>query len=103
MMCTQGTHYGHGEDWYSGNFAKTLADYLECGKPLTIAGHRETLGGYIPTQKRDRNAERHAFRAAAEELDAKIAGWGAREEELMSEYKEIRSAGRVRKRKRNGR
>jgi antitoxin (DNA-binding transcriptional repressor) of toxin-antitoxin stability system len=82
-------------------FRENLADYLESGKPLAITRHGETLGFYIPAQKRDRNAELQAFRAAAKELDAMIEGWGASEEELMSEYKEIRRAGRARKR--NGR
>jgi hypothetical protein len=34
------------------------------------------------------------MRAAAKELDAMIATWGASEDELMQEYKEIRRASR---------
>jgi hypothetical protein len=41
-----------------------------------------------------------AMRAAAKELDAMIATWGAPEDELMGEYKEIRRA--AREKKRNG-
>lgn len=37
-------------------------------------------------------------RAAAKELDATIASWGACEDELMGEYKEIRQAFREKKR-----
>jgi hypothetical protein len=38
------------------------------------------------------------MRAAAKELDAMIAAWGASEDELMREYKEIRRASREQKR-----
>lgn len=79
-------------------FRENLAGYLESGRPLAITRHGETLGFYIPAQKRSRKAEVEAMRAAAKELDAMIAGWGASEDELMREYKEIRRAGRARKR-----
>jgi len=54
----------------------------------------ETLGFYIPAQRRTRKAEFEAMRAAAKELDAMIENWGASEQELMREYKEIRRADR---------
>jgi len=41
-----------------------------------------------------------AMRAAAKDPDEMIASWGAGEEELMEEYKEIRRA--AREKKRNG-
>jgi antitoxin (DNA-binding transcriptional repressor) of toxin-antitoxin stability system len=77
---------------------ENLAGYLESGRPLAITRHGETLGFYIPAQKRSRKAEVEAMRAAAKELDAMIASWGASEDELMREYKDIRHAGRERKR-----
>ena len=49
-------------------------------------------------QKRDRKAELEAMRAAAKELDAMIASWGATEDELIAEYKQIRRAAREKKR-----
>ncbi len=82
-------------------FRENLADYLEAGKPLAITRRGETLGFYIPAQKRNPEAELEAFRAAARELDEMIASWGASEEELMAEYQEIRRT--ARERKRNGR
>ena len=75
-------------------FRENLAGYLEAGKPLAITRHGETLGFYIPAQKKSRKAEVDAMRAAAKELDAMIAAWGAPEDDLMQEYKEIRRAGR---------
>jgi len=79
-------------------FRQNLAGYLESGRPLAITRHGETLGFYIPAQKRSRKAEVEAMRAAAKELDAMIAAWGTSEDELMREYKDIRRAGRERKR-----
>lgn len=79
-------------------FRENLAGYLEAGKPLAITRHGETLGFYIPAQKKSRKAEVEAMKAAAKELDAMIAAWGASEDELMQEYKEIRRASREKKR-----
>lgn len=79
-------------------FREKLAGYLESGTPLAIMRHGETLGYYIPAQKRSRKAELEAMRAAAKDLDAMIASWGASEDELMEEYKGIRGAAREKKR-----
>jgi hypothetical protein len=82
-------------------FRENLAGYLESGTPLAIMRHGETLGYYIPAQRRSRKAELEAMRATAKDLDEMIASWGASEEELMEEYKGIRQA--VREKKRNAR
>ena len=79
-------------------FRENLAGYLEAGTPLAIMRHGQTLGFYIPAQKRDRKAQLEAMRAAAKELDAMIASWGASEDELMAEYKQIRRTAREKKR-----
>lgn len=80
-------------------FRENLTGYLEGGRPFAITRHGETLGFFIPAQKRSRKAEVDAMRAAAKELDAMIAQWGASEDELMQEYKEIRRTSREEKRK----
>lgn len=79
-------------------FRENLAGYLEAGQPLAITRHGETLGFYIPARKKSRKDAGEAMRAAAKELDSMIAAWGASEEELMQEFKEIRRASRERKR-----
>ena len=79
-------------------FREKLADYLESGAPLAITRHGETLGFYIPAQKRSRKAELEAMRAAAKDLDEMIASWGASEDELMEEYKGIRRTEREKRR-----
>ena len=80
------------------DFRERLAGYLESGTPLAIMRHGQTLGYYIPAQKRSRKAELEAMRAAAKDLDGMIASWGAGENELMEEYKGIRQAAREKKR-----
>jgi hypothetical protein len=82
-------------------FRENLAGYLESGTPLAIMRHGETLGFYIPAQRRSRKAQLEAMQAAAKDLDEMIASWGAGEEELMKEYKEVRRT--AREKKRNGR
>lgn len=75
-------------------FRENLASYLESGKPLAITRHGETLGFYIPAQKRDRQAQIKAMRAAAQELGQMISSLDAGEEQLLEEYKQIRRKGR---------
>jgi hypothetical protein len=75
-------------------FRDNLAGYLESGAPLAIMRHGETLGFYIPAQRKSRKAELEAMRAAAKDLDEMIASWDVPEEELMEEYKKIRQAAR---------
>ena len=79
-------------------FREKLAGYLESGTPLAIMRHGQTLGYYIPAQKRSRKAELEAMRAAAKDLDKMIASWSAGEDELMQEYKAIRQAAHEKKR-----
>ena len=79
-------------------FRENLAGYLEGGRTLAITRHGETIGFFIPAQKRSRKTEVEAMRRAARELDAMIAAWGASEDELMQEYKEVRRASRETKR-----
>jgi len=79
-------------------FRENLAGYLESDQPLAITRHGETLGFFIPAKKRSRAAELEAMRAAAKDLDEMIASWGASEDELMDEYKQIQRSAREKKR-----
>ena len=79
-------------------FRERLAGYLESSTPLAITRHGETLGFYIPAQKRSRKAEVEAMRAAAKDLDEMIASWGASEDELVEEFKGIRRSAREKRR-----
>ena len=79
-------------------FREKLAGHLESGTPLAITRHGETLGFYIPARKRSRKADLAAMRAAAKDLDQMIAAWGATEDQLMEEYRELRRAARAKRR-----
>ncbi len=79
-------------------FRENLAGYLEGRRALAITRHGETVGFYIPARKHNCKAEVEAMRAAAKELDAMIASWGAPEDDLIDEYKNIRNTARARKR-----
>ena len=79
-------------------FRENLAGYLESCAPLAIMRHGETIGFYIPAQKRSRTAELEGMRAAAKDLDEMIAAWSVGEDELMEEYKKLRQAAREKKR-----
>ena len=81
-------------------FRENLAGYLESDQPLAITRHGETLGFYIPAQKRSRTAELEAMRAAAKDLDEMIASWSASEDELMDECEQIQRSAREKKRNR---
>ena len=84
-------------------FRENLAGYLESGTPLAIMRHGETLGFFVPAQKRTRQAQLEAMRAAARDLDSMIAAWNdsdsvPTEDSLMEEYKSIQRTARQRKR-----
>jgi len=99
LECVQWVHNMESVKIGIREFRENLAGYLESDKPLAITRHGETLGFYIPAQKRSREAELDAMRAAARDLDEMIASWGATEDELMDEYKQIHRS--VREKKRN--
>src|SRR5437588_902962 len=98
LECVQSVHNMEAVKIGIREFRENLAGYLESGTPLAIMRHGETLGFYIPAQKRSRKAELEAMRAAARDLDEMIASWGAGEDELMAEYKEIRRSAREKRR-----
>ena len=98
VKCVQGVHNMETQKIGIREFRENLAGYLESGTPLAITRHGETLGFYIPAQKRNRKAELEAMRAAARDLDEMMASWGATEDELMDEYKAIRRSAREKRR-----
>lgn len=79
-------------------FRENLSGYLEGGQPLAITRHGETLGFFIPANKRSRTEQIDAMRAAAKDLDAMISTWGASEDDLMKAYNEIRRTSQEKKR-----
>ena len=52
-------------------FRENLAGYLEGGRSLAITRHGQTLGFFIPAQRRNRKAELEAMRAAGLDVEVK--------------------------------
>jgi len=75
-------------------FREQLAAHLESDTPLVITRHGQTIGYYIPVRPRPRVEEVEALRNAARALDSLIRAGGASEEELVTEFKQLRRRGR---------
>lgn len=92
-------NHGNRKDWRARVPGESCrVPRLEAGKALAITRHGETVGFYIPAQKKSRKAEVEAMRAAAKELDSMIAAWGVSGDELLEEFQELRRAGREKRR-----
>jgi len=70
-------------------FRERIASFLESDSPVAVTRRGETLGVYVPTRrKRPKAAEISELRAAAERLAKVMAGLD--EEELVTEFHELR-------------
>jgi antitoxin (DNA-binding transcriptional repressor) of toxin-antitoxin stability system len=80
-------------------FREQLAQYLESEVPIAVTKHGRTVGLYIPLRNRPADEDLAALRAAGRRLDEWMAGPDVTEDELVTEFKARRKAGR---RKRGG-
>lgn len=80
-------------------FRMQLATYIESQKPLAITRHGETIGYYIPTRPKPKQSDIQALRKAGTKLDKLIAASGAKQEEMVQEFKELRRHGKRKKAK----
>jgi PHD/YefM family antitoxin component YafN of YafNO toxin-antitoxin module len=70
-------------------FRERIASFLESDTPVAVTRHGETVGVYIPTQrKRPKTAEVGELKAAADRLAKLLAD--VDEEEVVAEFKRIR-------------
>jgi antitoxin (DNA-binding transcriptional repressor) of toxin-antitoxin stability system len=76
-------------------FRENLSGYLESPTPVAITRHGETIGFYVPTRRRPREADLEALRRAGDRLSELIAASGASEEELVNEFKALRETRRA--------
>jgi hypothetical protein len=75
-------------------FRERIASFLESDTPVAVTRRGETLGVYIPTPRRKRNAaERSELKAAADRLAEVLAD--VDEEELVAEFKQMRRRGKA--------
>jgi PHD/YefM family antitoxin component YafN of YafNO toxin-antitoxin module len=74
-------------------FRERISSFLESDTPVAVTRRGETLGVYVPTRRKQRKkAELSELKAAADRLASALADID--EEELVTEFKELRRRGR---------
>ena len=71
-------------------FRENLASYLESQTPVTITRHGATIGIYVPTPRKPKEADLQALRAAGERMQSLIAAAGVTDDEIVAEWKNTR-------------
>ena len=77
-------------------FRENLSSYLESATPVAITRHGATIGIYIPTKPRPKQADLEALRTAGEKMQELIAAAGTTEDELVANFKRLRRERRSR-------
>lgn len=78
-------------------FRENLSSYLESKKPVAITRHGATIGIYVPTKPKPSQADLEALRVAGEKMQQLIAEAGTTEEELVADFKKMRTKRRIHK------
>lgn len=74
-------------------FRERIATFLESETPIAVTKHGETVGVYVPTRRKRRNAaELSALKAAADRLAAALKDID--EEEFVAEFDTLRRRGK---------
>jgi len=75
-------------------FRERIATFLESDTPVAVTRRGETLGVYVPTRRRGRRmtADLSELKAAADRLAEALSD--VDEEELVSEFKQLRRRGK---------
>jgi len=74
-------------------FRERIASFLESETPVAVTRRGETLGVYVPTpRKRSKTADLPELKAAADRLARALKDID--EEELVTEFKQLRRAGK---------
>lgn len=74
-------------------FRERIASFLESESPVAVTRRGETLGIYVPTRRnRPKAADVSELKAAADRLAEALAD--TNEEELVAEFKQLRSRGK---------
>lgn len=72
-------------------FRAHLQQYVLTSSPVAITRHGETIGYYIPTKIHTENSDINALKQAATKLDKLLVEYGVSEEELFTDYRELKS------------
>lgn len=78
-------------------FRENLSSYLESKTPVAITRFGATIGIYVPTKPKPRQADLEALRTAGEKMQELIAAAGTTEAELMEDFKKLRRERRAQK------
>jgi hypothetical protein len=76
-------------------FRENLSSYLESKTPVAITRHGATIGIYVPTKPKPRQADLEALRAAGEKMQELIAAAGTTEDEVVADFKKLRRERRM--------
>ena len=71
-------------------FRNNLAKYLSATEPVAVMRHGQTVGYFLPTQKKPEQAELESLMRAAEKLDRLLVDSGITEDELVEEFRQLR-------------
>lgn len=74
-------------------FRAGLAHFVDADSPVAVTRHGQTVGYFIPV-KQDRAADAAALRAACEKLDALLQLTEADVDEMVEEFKTLRTGRR---------
>ena len=78
-------------------FRENLSSYLESTTPVAITRHGSTIGIYVPTKPKARQADLEALRLAGEKMHELIRSAGSTEDEIVEDFKRMRRERRARK------
>ena len=71
-------------------FRNNLAKYLNTTSPIVVMRHGKTLGYFLPTNQEPEKAQLETWKSAAAKLDTILQEKGISEDELVSEFRQLR-------------
>lgn len=72
-------------------FRAHLPQYLLTSTPVAVTRHGETVGYYIPSHHHAEKPELDSLKRAAKKLEALLLSQGVTEDELLAEFRALRS------------
>lgn len=76
-------------------FRAHLQQYILTSVPVAITRHGETVGYYIPTRPHPEKNEIDSLKQAAHKLDKLLLAKGVAEDELLTEFKNLRKRNKL--------
>ena len=73
-------------------FREKLASFVESEAPIAVTRHGETIGLYIPTRRKPKDADLKALKTAAAQLDAMMKKVSVTEDDLVADFKKVRGS-----------